>query len=60
MNENPLKDLKLKPTVIILSQEDYDRLLAVLDEEPTDEELARLAELLARPQRIKSGRYELR
>lgn len=58
MNENQLKDLK--PITIILSQEDYDRLLAVLEEEPTDEELAKLAELMSRPQRIKSGRDELR
>ena len=58
MTENPFENLK--PITIILSQEDYDSLLAVLDEEPTDEQLAKLAELMSRPRRIESGRCEPR
>lgn len=58
MNENPFENLK--PIVIILSKEYFDRMLAVLDEEPTDEQLAKLAELMSRSQRIESGRYEIR
>lgn len=59
MAENPFENLR--PIVIILSKEYFDRLLAVLEEEPTDEQLAKLAELIiSRPQRIKGGAYELR
>lgn len=58
MNENPFENLK--PMVIILSKEDYDRLMTTLDKEPTDEQLAKLTELMSRPQRIESGQCEPR
>lgn len=58
MNEKPLENLE--PITIVLSEEDFNSLLALLDKEPTDEQSAKLAELMSRPQRIKSGRDELR
>lgn len=58
MNEKPLENLE--PITIVLSEEDFNSLLALLDKEPTDEQLAKLAELMSEPSRIESGPDELR
>ena len=59
MTDNLPKDLI--PISIILSPEDFDRIIEALDSfELDDEKLDRLSEILSRPNRIESGRYEIR
>ena len=59
MTDNSPKDLV--PISIIISPEDFDRIIEALNSfELDDEKLDRLSELMSRSQRIESGRYELR
>ncbi len=59
MTENPLDGLI--PITITLSEEDFDRLVELLDRvEPTDEQLNKVADILSKPSRIEIGPHELR
>ena len=59
MTDNSPKDLV--PISIIISPEDFDRIIEALNSfELDDEKLDRLSEILSRPSRIESGRYEIR